>query len=144
MTQSYCPAARLHAWARPLVVTLSAVGAWNQSVILAGLGVIALSALIWHSLKGGETDSRMLNSERGMVAEQGRMEHCLTALAALLLVTVLLHLLWMHQLRLALMIATTASCTKVVWNILHVGKPGFSASITTLAGLTSLMLATSV
>ncbi len=143
MIPSHCPAARLHSWARPLVIALSGLGAWWQNIALMVLGVCALVALLWYSLNSPETGSAMLDSERDMVADQGRLERCLTALLGILLVVLLLHLLWMHQLRLALMIATTASCTKVVWNILHIGKPGLSAALTTLAGITGLMMVTS-
>ncbi|GAA4886378.1 hypothetical protein GCM10023333_19680 [Ferrimonas pelagia] len=102
------------------------------------LSLMALMALTWHVFHADHSGSAMLESEREMVALQSRTERLLTAVIGILAVVLILHLLWMHQLRIALVLLTTACCIKVVWNIIHWGRPGIPTFVATLAGAASL------
>ncbi|SHI21514.1 hypothetical protein [Ferrimonas marina] len=133
-----CPAARLHFWARPLVIVLCCTSAWFQVIPLMVLGLLAWCGLTWHLFHTEQTQSAQLQTERAMVELQSGLERVATALFGVLAVTLILHLLWMHQLRLALILMTTAACVKVVWNVIHLGRPGVPASLAIMLSAGSL------
>ncbi|MBY5994170.1 hypothetical protein [Ferrimonas balearica] len=108
------------------------MGAWNQSIPMMMAGLLGLVALTIHLLRLRETQSMLLQSEMEMVAIQSNLERAMTLALGVCGTVMTLHLLWLHQLSLALLLVATAAITKTVWNIINLGRPGLGASLTTL------------
>ncbi len=138
-TPSDCPAARLHRWARPTTLALAAVGAWYQSIPVMLSGLLGLVALAVHLVRLKESRSFKLQSEQEMVAVQTHLERAMMLALGVCSVMLTLHLLWLHQLNLALMLVVTAAITKTVWNVIYLGKPGVGSSLTTLTLTVALL-----
>ncbi|MBY6188034.1 hypothetical protein KUV89_15550 [Marinobacter hydrocarbonoclasticus] len=127
-----CPAARLHRWARPTTLVIAALGAWNQSIPVMLLGLTGLICLTIHLLKLKESRSFKLQSEHEMVMVQTHLERAMMLALGVCGTMMTLHLLWLHQLNLALMLVVTAAITKTVWNVIYLGRPGLGSSLITL------------
>lgn len=141
VARSGCPAARLHSWARPTTLATAAVGAWNQSLPIMLLGLLGLVALTVHLIRLKESRSIKLQSEQEMVAVQTHLERAMMLALGICGAMLTLHLLWLHQLSLALTLVVTAAITKTVWNVIYLGKPGLGNSLTTFTLTVALLWA---
>ncbi|MBY5981900.1 hypothetical protein [Ferrimonas balearica] len=134
-----CPAARLHRWARPTTLVIAALGAWIQSIPVMLLGLTGLVVLAVHLVRLKESRSFKLQSEQEMVAAQTHLEQAMMLALGICGTMLTLHLLWLHQLNLALMLVVTAAITKTVWNVIYLGRPGLGSSLITLTLTVSLL-----